>query len=302
MGRRMEFRKLEYFEAVARTGSFTKAAEELCVAQPTITTAVKRMEEELGVTLLVRDKRSVMLTCEGKIFLEKVVDILGRIEDSVKEMQEMSAANDWILNIGVTPINGAFVTPALYRDFMESYPMARLQVMELGSYGIMEALDADEIELGYMVLREEGEILKNYETFIIKQGEMEVLVHKDHPLSRYKTISIEDLAGVPLIYLPTHSYIRQKIDAEFERCGLVPNILATPEQMVTTYNLVANHVGVSFALGDEFASLIRSEGMAAVPLSRPVRYKAGFVWKKGRVLSKAAKKCIHFIHEYFESG
>ena len=107
----MEFRRLEYFEAVARTGSFTKAAEELCVAQPTITTAIKRMEEELGVALLVRDKRSVMLTCEGKIFLEKVVDILERIEGSVKEMQEMSAANDWMLNIGVAPINGAFVTP-----------------------------------------------------------------------------------------------------------------------------------------------------------------------------------------------
>ena len=298
----MEFRRLEYFEAVARTGSFTKAAEELCVAQPTITTAIKRMEEELGVALLVRDKRSVMLTCEGKIFLEKVVDILERIEGSVKEMQEMSAANDWMLNIGVTPINGAFVTPALYRDFMEKYPMARLQVMELGSYGIMEALKSDEIELGYMVLRDEAEILKDYETFIIRRGEMKVLVHNDNPLSKKKTISIGDLAGIPLIYLPTHSYIRQKIDAEFQKHGLVPNILSTPQQMVTTYNLVANNVGVSFVLGDEFTSLIRSEQMTAVCLDNPVTYKAGFVWKKGRVLSKAAKKCIQFIHGYFEAA
>lgn len=74
------------------------------------------------------------------------------------------------------------------------------------------------------------------------------------------------------------------------------------QQMVTTYNLVANNVGVSFALGDEFASLIRGDRMVAVSLTNPVTYKAGFVWKKGRVLSKAAKKCIHFIYEYFETN
>lgn len=295
----MEFRKFEYFEAVARTGSFTGAARELNVAQPTITTAVKRMEEELGVTLFIRDKRTVTLTCEGKLFLEKVVDILDRIDGSVKEMQELSSANNWILNIGVTPIIGAAVMPVLYRDFMDHYPLAKLQVTELGSMGVMEALDADEIELGYMVLREDEESRERFETYKIKQGEMKVLVHEENPLSAMESIPVRAMEGVPVIYLPTHSYIRRKIDAEFEKCGLTPNIIAIPQQMVTTYNLVANNVGISFALGDEFESLIPGGSIKAIPLQNPVTFEAGFMWKKGRVLSRAAKKCIRFIEQYY---
>ena len=130
----MDFRQLEYFTAVARLRSFTRAAEELHVSQPTITTCIKNMEEELGIPLLVRDKRRVMLTYEGETFLVKARSVLEQFEQMIQDTQELACSYDQVLNMGITPVTGSFLNVILYNGFFRENPDIRHQVLELAAW------------------------------------------------------------------------------------------------------------------------------------------------------------------------
>lgn len=300
MGKRgcvvLEFRKLQYFESVARLHNFTKAAEELHVAQPTITAAIKRMEEELGVALFVRDKRNVVLTCEGELFLEKVKDILARIDCAVADMQEIAAGREWTVNIGIVPISGSRLLAVLYKGFAEQYPQVRYKILEVGSYGVMEAIDAGELDIGFLVLRDDTP--DKYDICPVRRSELKILMHIENPLACKERLSIADLRDQKLIYFPKHSFVRQKMDVEFARYGITPRILVQPVQMISVYNLVQQNAGVSFAVGDDYSALIKSEDVVAIPLEEPVYCDMGFIWKKGGHLNRAARECLKFVLEH----
>ena len=291
----MEFRKLQYFESVARWSSFTKAAEELHVAQPTITAAIKRMEEELGVPLFVRDRRSVVLTCEGEIFLGKVRDILGRIDQAVMDMQELGSQQDWTVNLGIVPISGAFLTAVLFKGFSSAYPQVRYKIMELGTYAIMDAIDQEEIDMGYVVLRDDME--EKYDICRVRKTELKVLVNIENPLAAKESLTVEEIGGENLIYFPKHSWVRQRMDAEFRRCRIVPKVITEPVQMIAVYSLVQHNVGISFAVGDVYQDMIRTEDIVSIPLAQPAYCETGFVWKKGKKLGRAARKCLNYVLE-----
>lgn len=292
----MEFRKLQYFESVARHSSFTKAAEEMFVAQPTITTAIKRMEEELGVPLFVRDKRRVLLTYEGEVFLEKARDVIQRFDRAILDMQEMSADHDWTVNIGIVPISGSSLWAVLYKGLTDKYPNIRYKILEIGSYGIMDAVDAGEIEIGFLVLRDDAAL--KYEVSRVNKSELKILMNKENPLAGKERLKITDLEREKLIYFPKHSFVRQKMDAEFDRYGIMPTIFAEPLQMISVYNLIQRNAGVSFSVGDYYNSMVRAENIVAIPLEEPIYCETGFIWRKGRKLSPAAQKCLEYVQEH----
>lgn len=294
----MELRKLQYFESVARNSSFTKAADELHVAQPTITAAIKRMEAELGVPLFVRDTRKVMLTYEGQLFLQKVTDILQRIDQAVTDMQERAFDAEWKINLGVVPISGSRLLSILYKDFFTQNPRVHYQLLELGTYGIMEAIDAGEIDLGFVILRDE--MLSRYETCPIYKSEMKVLVNLHNPLACRPALTIQDLADQDLIYFPEHSFVRQRMDLAFRLHGVTPRILVQPVQMVTIYSLVQRNAGISFSIGDFYNEMIDCRDVVAIPLAEPIYCESGFVWKKGASLNIAARKCLQYILDHRE--
>ncbi len=291
----MDIKKLEYFEAVSRLRSFTKAAEELHIAQPSITASINKLEDELGVALFVRNSRKVELTFEGELFRKKTLYLLKLFRETVDEMQALGSRARQVLHIGIPPMVGTQITPLLYGDFLPKHPEVTLDIYEDGSYAILEALKSDKIELGYIVLEESIEAKFNvYQTF---QGEIHVLMNINHPLSKLDKIPIEMMKEVNLIHLPERTYIRKKIDAELAKVGLEPRILAVPDQMITTVNLVARNLGVCFVLGNSNNIVNERHTLTVRPFENPILFRTGFVWLKDRNLSEAARKCMKFMKE-----
>ena len=136
---------------------------------------------------------------------------------------------------------------------------------------------------------------ERYDICRIQRGQLKALIHRENPLSSMERISLKHLAGERLIYLPPHSYIRSKLDEEFKRLDITPNVLAYPQQMITAFNLVENNAGVSFVLGDGYRPLVHIEDTTAIPLDPPILYETGFVWKKGKRISRAARRCITYV-------
>ncbi|NYE57541.1 LysR family transcriptional regulator [Carboxydothermus ferrireducens] len=97
----MEFRQLEYFYAVSKLNSFTRAAEQLHVAQPSITIAINNLEQELKVQLFDRSKRKVVLTDEGKLFLQHVEKILKDVKKAQSELEDLKNYKKGVIKLGI---------------------------------------------------------------------------------------------------------------------------------------------------------------------------------------------------------
>ncbi len=289
----MELRQLEYFCSVANYLNFTRAAEALHVSQPAITSSVKALEEELHVNLFIRERKRIRLTAEGRIFLEKILPVLNQLKQTTTDMQLISEHSRSILNLGVAPVSGSRLLHSLYGMFLKVHPDVTANVYEMGSYGLLEAIDSNQIELAYMVILDD--VKEKYAFLPIEDSSIHVVVGRGHALADQKEISMEQLRDVPVILLPSHSFIGRKVLECYAAANIVPRVLCEPQQMSTVFNLVADEAAISFVLGDQFLKHSCLDQLISIPLKPTIPYAAGFVWKKDRQLSAAARTCIEFF-------
>jgi len=292
----MDFRKLEYYEAVCRHKNFTKAAEELHVAQPSITTAIRSLEQDLGVKLLKRSKRSVSLTIEGEIFYQKAIKILGDVSNTVNQMRDLGNASQKIVRLGIPPILGATIYNQIINGFLACYPEVRLQVSELGSYDIAEELLKGGIDLGYMVYPSEE--IDKFHSALIVEGDIHVIMHRDNPLAAYDRVAITEIAQQPIYQLPISTFVRTAMNEQFKRAGLEAQILYEPTQIITTFELISSGKGICFILNHNMNILKHNPLLTTRPLADPIPYKAGFFWSKENYLPEIAKKLIKYIQAH----
>ena len=127
----MELRYLKYFVTVAERQSFTRAAEELHVAQPAISQQIKSLEEDLGVALLLRTKRSVKLTAAGHAFLSEAREILAHAELSKQIARRAARGETGSLAIGCVGAAASGFLPKLIRSYRKRFPLVRVHLFEL---------------------------------------------------------------------------------------------------------------------------------------------------------------------------
>jgi LysR family nitrogen assimilation transcriptional regulator len=126
----MEFRELRYFAHVARAGSFTQAAGELNVAQPALSRQIRKLEEELGVDLLVRHGRGVRLTSAGSVLLERAEAITQMLRQTTEQVTENLESITGHVTLGVPPAAGLLLVPPLVRQFQARWPQVSLCIRE----------------------------------------------------------------------------------------------------------------------------------------------------------------------------
>jgi DNA-binding transcriptional LysR family regulator len=288
----MDLRRLEYFEAVSRLKNFTKAAEELHVAQPSITASIIKLEEELGVVLLQRNQRSVTITSEGELFLKRARHILQDVQNVVNEIQDLGLKANRILKLAIPTSLGSWIFPIIFSEFSSQHPQINLQVSELGVQKIIDKIEDETIELGFIVLFDPQ---PSYAILPFSHGQLLVIFSKEHPFNQYEKIPFELLKQERFILCSGGSYIKKKIMAECEKYGFVPNIIFTPLQVATVFNMVARGAGISFVLDDEIAIIKDNPHITMRPLEEPIEFETGFIWTKNKYLSVVARDFILFM-------
>jgi len=143
----MELRALRYFVEVVRQQSFTVAAEQMFVTQPTISKMVKALEDETGSPLLLRDGRQMVLTDAGRIVYQRGQDVLAAYAQLQAELNDLDKLGRGELTIGIPPMGGSLFTPAI-AAFRQRHPKIELKLFEQGSKAIEAALISGELELG----------------------------------------------------------------------------------------------------------------------------------------------------------
>jgi DNA-binding transcriptional LysR family regulator len=282
----MELHQLEYFQMVCRLQHVSRAAERLHVSQPSVTVAVKKLEEELGVQLLDRGQKRIALTPEGTVFLQRVDEILRRVKDASAEMNDYRELQKGSVHVGITPIMGAVLFPFAFAHFQKQFPNLSITVMEEGSLAIRHRLEQGELDVGILIT---SNLSPRLHAVPISRGQILACLPPNHPLARQNAIPFQALADQPFILFREDTYSRQIILEQCEKCGFSPKIAFSSNQIGTIMELVRQGVGIAFFI-EEIVN--RQTGILSRPLAEPLHLVAGLAWSKERYLTKAVQTFI----------
>lgn len=285
----MELRQLEYFQMVAKTNNITRAAEQLHVSQSTVTLAIQKLEDELGVLLFDRSQKHLLLTAEGQVFVQKVSDSLNLLQDGVAEINDYLQLKKGTLKVGVPPMIGSYLFPEILAGFKKYYPNLELSIVEEGSFDIRQLLEKGELDIGIVNLYQPSPLL---ETLPISKEQIVACLPLNHALAGHSIISLTEIKDEPFILFKEGAYNRLILLNECKKHGFVPNILLSSDQIETMKGLVEKGVGICFLIE---AIARKSQHYLVIPLTEPLYLDFGLAWKKDKYLSMAAQAFINFI-------
>ncbi|MGI6008322.1 MAG: LysR family transcriptional regulator [Ruminococcus sp.] len=286
----MELRVLHYFLSVAREQSISAAAKALHLSQPTLSTQLKALEDELGKQLLIRGtkgSRKVVLTEEGMILrkrAEEILSLVQRTEDEISCSDEVIVGD---IYIGAGETDTVRFISRTAREMQKKYPDIHFHISSGNAEYVLEQLDKGLIDFG--LLFQDIDFQKYESLYLPFKDSWGVLMRRDSPLAGKATIIPEDLWDKPLITSQQRGddqYLSRWMKKEFTNLNIV-----------ATYNLVFNasllvDEGLGYALCFDKLINTRGSNLCFRPLSPSVEAPAYFIWKKYQVFSKAAGKFL----------
>ena len=204
----MTLQQLQYIVAVADTGQFSKAARRCHVTQPTLTMMVRKLEEELGVTIFERRMQPARATTEGEGLIAQARVVLreaGQLKDLVNELRSGTAGTH---RIGIIPTLAPYLLPLFLTRFAKDHPNARLSIDEIKTSRILEGLRQGAIDMGILAGPIEEEEIESITLF--KEPFLIYLPHR-HPLLKKKQIARSDLRKAPLWVLSEGHCLRDQV-------------------------------------------------------------------------------------------
>jgi DNA-binding transcriptional LysR family regulator len=260
----MELRHLRYFDAVARELNFSRAAEQLHVAQPPLSRQIRQLEDELGAELIDRRTRPLRLTPAGRFFHSQAQQLLGRVTEVSAATARIANGHRTWFNVGFVPSTLYGVLPEVIRRFREAQPTVDLGLSELTTLEQLEALRAGRIDVGFGRLRFDDDRIAGE---VVTEEAVVAALPANHRLTRRKRLSLALLAAEPLLLYPAKprpSYADQVVEM-FRSRGLQPTIALEANEMQTVIGLIV--AGIGYALVPRSVRGLHREGLTYLPLS-----------------------------------
>lgn len=288
----MELRQLKYFELVCQLGNITKASEQLHIAQPAVSIAIQKLEEELGVQLFDRSQKKISLTPAGHIFSQRIEAILIQLQNSITEMDNLGKLQQRSIRVGITPMLGAFLFPYIFSRVHQAHPDLEVNVIEEGSLTINALLEQGKLDIGIALI---SNVSPQLNVDPITTIELLACLSRNHPLGSIYPLPFSALMDQPLILFNEDTYSRQLILQECAKRHFTPNIIFSSSQIETILGLVEKKLGVSFLLAP---IAHKHPEVLSRSLAEPLFVQAGLAWNKNRCLSCASRVFIKSIQSY----
>lgn len=275
----MNLRDLKYLVVVSETRSFVKAAQQCFVSQPTLSTQIKKIEQELGVLLFERTNKKVMVTTVGRDIIESAQAVL----DEVERMKRIAAnatdpfAGD--LRLGAFPSLASYLFPDTVMTIKQSLPNIKLILIEEKTHVLIEQLASGEIDAAFLSLPLKEEFLESAPLF---DDAFELAVAVDHSFASKRYVEPTELQDQPLLLLDEGHCMRDQAlqfcqwSGAAEHLGVRAASLETLRQMVIA--------GTGMTLIPEIASKQPVDAIRYIPFSEPKPKRTiGLVWRKSSV-------------------
>ena len=296
----MELRVLQYFLAVAREQSISRAAQSLHLSQPTLSTQIKALEEELGKKLLdrgVSGSRKVTLTDEGIILrkrAEEILSLVKRTEDEIA-LSDQIVAGDVYIGAGET--DGVRLLTRAAQRTQERYPDVHFHISSGDGADVTDDLDKGLIDFGLLLQTVD---ISKYECIELPVRETwGVLVRRDSPLAERAAITPEDVVSQPLI-VSRQAFSGALLSSWLGRGLDTLNVAATYSLLYNASLMVEEGMGCALCLD----GIINTTGESALcfrPLEPRLEVSVYLVWRKYRSFSKAAEKYMEALAPEFRT-
>ena len=280
----MNLRALQYFVKLADLRHFSKAAEACFVSQPTLSTQIKKLEDELGVQLVERSPKNIMLTPVGEEIADRARLVLSDIDQIRAVARRSGNPAEGSVRLGLFPTLAPYLLPHVVPKIRQAYPNLSLQLAEEKTESILTMLRQGELDAGLLALPIHDEGL---EMEILFEEPFVVAAPADHPLSEKPQISMKDLDGAELLLLEEGHCLR---DHALEVCALAgahERVDFHATSMETLRQMVAASVGVTLMpLLSVKPPIAKTQNVVIRPFDDPAPSRTvALVWRSSSALS-----------------
>ncbi len=287
----MNLKRLNYFCRVADIGNFTRAAQDIGIAQPALTIAIKKLEQELGLTLINRSEKQAYLTADGKVLYSLATKLLNQAQQMQLELSELKDHHQGSISLGVSAMMGSYYFPEILSGFKRQYPHITIHLVDQGTASLEKMLLNGELDLALVRSDQQNEQMR-YSLLI--EEEIVVALNNKHALADNKNLSLAQFCQQPLVLFHQGYYLREVISQYAKKQQLALDIRMETNLIELQKSLVANNVGITTCL----ARIVNDEkDISVVPFYPPVKFNLGLAWKKNCYLSKASKVFVDYVEQ-----
>jgi len=287
----LNIKRLEYFCNLAREGNFTRAAKQLGIAQPALTIAVQKLEQEFDLKLINRSEKKAHLTADGKVFYQSALKLLAQAKQMKQEVAGLTQGTQGKIKIGVSSMMGSYFFPRILTAFKQSYPQITIHLVDQGTATLENMLLNGELDLALLRHDVEHEQLR-YKALL--EEEVVAALAKNHPLAGEKTLTLMQFCRQPLVLFHQGYFLRESV-SEYAKEHQIPLDIRMETNLIELQKaMVASGIGITTCL----ARIVgREKDISVVPFAPKMKFKLGLGWKKNCYLSKASQVFIDFLVE-----
>ncbi len=291
----MELRTLTYFVTVAEELNITKAAQILHLSQPPLSAQIKNLEDELGTPLFIRGKRHLTLTDAGQLLYQRAKDILNLSEKAFAEITALNRGMSGTVSIGLVEGMAPDIAAEWFVGFLAEHPGVRFRILDGNSDDLIEKMRGGLIGLAVITAPYDQLLLNSFQ---VGQEKMVALMNRSHPLAagRKKALTVEDLAGEPLI-VPSRKAHIEEIRRWFREIDADPYIICEMDNYLDAAALAGRGIGISLFPQTAY---IMNDSLVSREIAGPdkkVEYL--FVWRKGHQLPAVEERFIDYVKEIY---
>ncbi|SFA95630.1 DNA-binding transcriptional regulator, LysR family [Lentibacillus halodurans] len=292
----MDIRQLKYFITLANERTYTRAAKLLHISQPSLSASIKKLEQEVGLTLIDRTARQFRMTKEGQILYREAQKLLHHYEHVSLEMDRLKQQGPLELSVGLIE-SSMFFVPDILTRFKQEYHDVRISLLETLSLGdVKNALNNFDIHLA---ITNQYIHQQDIETTPIYEESLVALIPPEHSLGDKDVLHIHDLEGENFIVCKEGFQTRQDILNAFSKSGVKPNIQFEIERFETGCSLVEDGLGIT-VVPENYVRYSKQtdcsiKGIEGANISRIV-YLA---YDKNRYLPPNVMRLIELVKEFF---
>ena len=282
---------LRYFVKLAQVGHYTRASEQLNISQPSLSHAVRQLEEELGVPLFERQGRNTQLTQLGAEFLDCAARTLATLDEGVTSLRR-KARGEGLIRLGFLRVLGTDYVPRLAARFLAAHPDRQLQfTFHSGrTQELLEGLADRRYDLVFCS-RPAPEL--GLTAVPVRAQELVLIVPTGHPLAGRSGVSLAEAAPYPMVCFSRDSGLRAVVDELFDALGVCPQVAWETEEDQVVAGLVAQGFGI--AVVPEM-DVLHQLDLVALPITAPPYRRDFFLVHNDRLfLSPAAREFRQFV-------
>jgi LysR family transcriptional regulator, nitrogen assimilation regulatory protein len=281
---RVQLRHLHHFARIVEAGSFSRAASTVHIAQPALSQQIAELELNLGVALLHRSARGIRPTPAGDILYREAVSILGRVGQLHELVRADGPEIEGTVSVGVSSTLAARLLGPFFETCRAAFPQVKLRCSTADGTSLKAGLEAHTLHLAWAFEDDYSPVFARRPMF----RQACYLIRKEPLPGNPATVSLRELAVLPLVLPTAPNVVRSKLDRTFSEAGVAPHIAAEGDLMSTTLQAVEAGVGGAILPKGNFSDVPGHANLFATRIDPAIELTASVLWLAREALTPAA--------------